>query len=56
MKIRRVTIEFEVPWECEAATVLVLASGQLNHFGIRNQGQVVNTIESPNERLPELRK
>ncbi len=55
MKVRRVTLELEVPLECTAESVLVLASGNLNHFGIRNQGRVVNDTESTNTYLPELR-
>lgn len=54
MKIRRITLEIEVPYKIKANTVLVLASGMLNQANIRNQGRVVASLVSPNITLPEV--
>lgn len=54
MKIRRVTLEIEVPFECKAVSTLVLSSGSLNEAGIRNQVRIVRDVTSLSEELPEL--
>lgn len=54
MKVRRVVLDVEVPFECTATAVRVLASGALNHAGIQNQWRVVEDRVSANTELPTI--
>lgn len=51
MRIRRVTLEVEVPWDDEASTVLEGLQSGLLRRGVRNQAQVVKDEESPNTKV-----
>lgn len=70
MKVRRVTIEIEVPWDAEFETVLLndALDGQglllALQYGLNrmydcvdappHQAQVVGEVESPNTRIGEV--
>jgi hypothetical protein len=52
MKLRRITIEVEVPWFSQSEDVLVRLTDALNEeLGTLHQEQVVDDAESPNVRL-----
>jgi hypothetical protein len=54
--VRTVMIEVQVPEECTAVAVLVLASGALTEHGIRNQVRQVGRSKTEEGELPEPNK
>lgn len=53
MKIRRVTLEVEIPWSIKASELLSWLTAQLNEFAVNHQEQVVADELSTNKRIGE---
>lgn len=51
MRVRRVTLEVEVPWEVPAADVLLVVGPTLDRLAGVHQAQVVKDERSPNTRI-----
>jgi hypothetical protein len=51
MKIRRVTLEVEVPWTTPAEDVLLVVGPTLDKLAKVHQAQVVKDERSPNKRI-----